>query len=107
MLDLLAASFTGPLFEAALEVWVAARTDNVLRTALGPLEAKIGRETFHLTATLLDADVNRPEVRDAVQATLELLRGLGVANLLSDDSHRRRAVLHGWSNHLASVLDRD
>jgi AcrR family transcriptional regulator len=106
VLDLLAASFAGPLFEAALEVWVAARTDKALRAALGPLEAKIGRETFHLTATLLDADVNRPEVRDAIQATLELLRGLGVANLLSDDSQRRRAVLHGWSHHLANVLDR-
>jgi len=106
VLDLLAASFAGPLFEAALEVWVAARTDKALRAALGPLEAKIGRETFHLTATLLDADVNRPEVRDAIQATLELLRGLGVANLLSDDSQRRRAVLHAWSHHLANVLDR-
>jgi len=104
VVDLLAASFTGPLFEAALEVWVAARTDRALRSALGPLEAKIGRETFRLTAGLLDADVSRPDVREAIQATLELVRGLGVANLLSDDSQRRRAVLHGWNRHLTDVL---
>ncbi|HEU0241132.1 MAG TPA: TetR/AcrR family transcriptional regulator [Micromonosporaceae bacterium] len=104
VVDLLAASFTGPLFEAALEVWVAARTDHALRSALGPLEAKIGREAFRLTAGLLDADVSRPDVREAIQATLELVRGLGVANLLSDDSQRRRAVLHGWNRHLTQVL---
>ena len=104
VVDLLAASFTGPLFHAALEVWVAARTDDALREALGPLEAKIGRELYRLTATLLDADESRTEVRDAIQATLELLRGLGVANLLSDDSHRRAAVLQSWNRHLAAIL---
>ena len=45
------------------------------------------------------------EVREAIQATLELMRGLGVANLLSDDSGRRRAVLRSWTQHLEVVLD--
>ena len=40
VVDLLAAAFTGPLFVAALEVWVAARTDPDLRAALVPLEAR-------------------------------------------------------------------
>ena len=34
VLDMLATAFTGPLFVAALEVWVAARTDPELRDAL-------------------------------------------------------------------------
>jgi len=104
VVDLLGSSFTGPLYHAALEVWVAARTDDALRSALVPLEAKIGRELFRLTATLLGADVSRPDVRDAIQATLELLRGLGVANLLGTDAHRSQAVLRGWSRHLTEVL---
>lgn len=104
VVDLLGSSFTGPLYHAALEVWVAARTDDALRSALVPLEAKIGRELFRLTATLLGADVSRPDVRDAIQATLELLRGVGVANLLGTDAHRSQAVLRGWSRHLTEVL---
>ncbi|HZD97654.1 MAG TPA: TetR/AcrR family transcriptional regulator [Micromonosporaceae bacterium] len=104
VVDLLGASFTGSLYHAALEVWVAARTDEALRSALVPLEAKIGRELFRLTAALLGADVSRPDVRDAIQATLELLRGLGVANLLGADAHRSQAVLRGWSRHLTEVL---
>ena len=105
VIDLLAAAFTGPLFHAALEVWVAARTDDALRDALVPLEATIGRELFRLTVELLDADDTRPDVRNAIQTTLELLRGLGVANLLSDDSARRRAVLADWTQHLTTITE--
>ena len=48
VIDMLAAAFTGPLFVAALEVWVAARTDPELRAALVPLEARVGREMHRL-----------------------------------------------------------
>jgi AcrR family transcriptional regulator len=103
--ELLAATFTGPLYQAALEVWVAARTDPALRTALVPLEARVGRELHHLAVDLFGADESRPRVREAVQATLDLMRGLGVANLLSDDSPRRGAILAVWTAQLAQVLD--
>lgn len=105
VLDLLASAFTGPLFAAALEVWVAARTDDALRGTLMPLEATIGRDLFRLTVDLLGVDDGRPEVRDAIQATLELMRGLGVANLLSDDTVRRRALLASWTHHLEAVIE--
>jgi AcrR family transcriptional regulator len=102
--DMLVAGFTGPLFAAALEVWVAARTDPELRAALVPLEARFGRELYRLTVAALGVDDTRPGVRAAVQATLDLLRGLGVANLLTDDSVRRAALLAHWKEHLGAVL---
>jgi AcrR family transcriptional regulator len=40
-LDLLWQSHSGPLFEAMLELWVAARTDEELRAALIPLEEEV------------------------------------------------------------------
>jgi AcrR family transcriptional regulator len=104
--ELLATAFTGPLYVAALEVWVAARTDPPLRAALVPLEARVGREMHHLAVDLFGADESRPRVREAVQATLDLLRGLGVANLLSDDSPRRRAILAMWTGQLSRLLER-
>ncbi len=104
-LDLLAGAFLGPLYLAALEVWVAARTDPALRAALIPLEARVGREMHRLAVDLLDADESRPQVREAVQATLDLLRGLGVANLLGDDSARRRAILAMWRDRLGALLE--
>lgn len=104
VVDMLATAFTGPFFVAALELWVAARTDPELRRALVPLEARVGREMHRLTVELLDADERVPGVRESIQATLDLLRGLGVANLLTDDSTRRTALLETWKRQLAAVL---
>ena len=104
VIELLSAAFTGPLYVAALEVWVAGRTDPALRAALVPLEARVGREMHRLAVDLLGADDRRPAVREAVQATLDLLRGLGVANLLSDDTPRRRAILAAWTGQLTEIL---
>jgi AcrR family transcriptional regulator len=104
VVDMLAAAFTGPLFAAAVEVVVAARTDPELRAAVVPLEARIGREIHRLTVDLLGADESRPGVREAVQATLDLLRGLGVANLLADDSARRAQLLAAWKRQLAHIV---
>ena len=103
-IDLLASLFTGPLFAAAIEVWVAARTDAALRTALVPVEARFGREVHRLTVELLGAHESRPGVREAVQTTLDLMRGLGVASLLTDDSARRTRLLADWTAHLRGVL---
>jgi AcrR family transcriptional regulator len=104
VVDMLAAAFTGPLFVAALEVWVAARTDPELRDALVPVEAHVGRDMHRLTVELLGADETEPGVRESVQATLDLMRGLGVASLLSDDSARRESLLRQWKRQLATVL---
>ena len=104
--DLLASLFTGPLFAAAIEVWVAARSEPALRATLVPLEARFGREVHRMTVQLLGADESRPGVRESVQATLDLLRGLGVASLLTDDSARRSRLLAEWSRQLTAALGR-
>jgi AcrR family transcriptional regulator len=104
LVDMLAASFTGPLFVAELELWLAARTDPELRAVLVPATERVAREMHRLTVDLLGADERRSGVSEAVQATLELLRGLGVANLLGDDSARRHALLTSWKRQLAAVI---
>ena len=93
------------MFDAALEVWVAARTDAAIRDALMPFEATLGRELYRLTVDLLHADDSRAGVRNAVQATLEVMRGLGVANLLGDEFDPVVAPSCSWTEHLASVIE--
>ena len=56
VLELLADHFTSPVFTAALELWVAARTDEALREAVVPLEQRVGRQTHRMTVELLGAD---------------------------------------------------
>jgi AcrR family transcriptional regulator len=104
VLEMLADQFTSPVFIAALELWVAARTDPALHDAVAPLEQRIGREIHRRTVELLGVDETRPGVRELVQATLDLVRGLGLANTVSDDADRRRRILDQWARTLDAHL---
>ena len=97
VLEILSDQFTSPVFLAALELWVAARTDSALRDAVGPLEQRIGRETHRQAVALLGVDESDSGARELVQATLDLLRGLGLADTIADDSRRRRRILDVWA----------
>lgn len=101
VLQVLADHVTSPAFTAALELWVAARTDPTLLAAVAPLEKRVGRETHRLTVEALGADETAPGMRELVQATLDLVRGLGLADTVTDDRRRRGRILDRW----AEVLD--
>jgi AcrR family transcriptional regulator len=98
--------YTGTLFRAALALWVASAAEPELRDQVVPLEARIGREVHRLTVDLLAADESVPGVRETIQATLDLARGLGLANLLTDDAARRGRIIGQWARTLDVVLDR-
>ncbi|MEU8824227.1 TetR/AcrR family transcriptional regulator [Streptomyces sp. NPDC048636] len=96
--------YTGPLFRAALQLWVAAANEEQLGTRVTALEARIGRETHRMAVELLGADESVPGVRETVQGLLDMGRGLGLANLLTDDGPRRERVVAQWAGILDGVL---
>lgn len=106
VVELVVELYTGPLFRAALELWVASSAEALLRAQVVPLEAKIGREVHRVTCELLGADEAEPGVREAIQVTLDLARGLGLANLLTDDRRRRAGIVRQWAAMLDATLRR-
>ncbi|WOX10441.1 TetR/AcrR family transcriptional regulator [Streptomyces sp. N50] len=96
--------YTGPLFRAALHLWVAASNEAQLRPRVTELEAKVGRETHRIAVELLSADESRQGVRESVQGLLDMARGLGLANLLTDDRARRARVVAQWAALLEHAL---
>jgi AcrR family transcriptional regulator len=104
VVDLIFALYSGTFFRAALALWVAAAAEPQLREQIVPLEARIGREVHRVVVDLLDADESVSGVRETVQATLDLARGLGLANLLTDDSRRRNRIAGQWSRILDAEL---
>jgi AcrR family transcriptional regulator len=96
--------YTGSLFRAALQLWLAASADESLRALVVPLERKIGRVSHQTAVELLGVDETRPGVRELVQGTLDLARGLALANILRDDSRRRRQVVRQWAETLDAAL---
>ena len=97
--------YSSPVFTAALELWVAARTDPALLAAVAPLEQRVGREAHRLTVEALGVDESRPGVRELVQATLDLVRGLGLADTITDDARRRARILDRWATTLEAALE--
>ncbi|MEU6179305.1 TetR/AcrR family transcriptional regulator [Streptomyces coeruleorubidus] len=96
--------YTGPLFRAALHLWVAASNEDQLRPRVTELESRVGRETHRIAVDLLAADESVPGVRETVQGLLDMARGLGLANLLTDDAVRRERVVEQWAGLLEQAL---
>ncbi|WP_069171287.1 TetR/AcrR family transcriptional regulator [Streptomyces griseus] len=96
--------YTGPLFRAAIQLWVAACNEAQLRPRVTELEARVGRETHRIAVQLLDADEARPGIRETVQGFLDMARGLGLANLLTNDAARRDRVVTQWARLLDDAL---
>ncbi len=102
--DALVGLYTGPLFRAALQLWVAASDEPQLAPRVTALEARIGRETHRMALALLGVEEKTAGVRETVQGLLDMARGLGLANLLTDDGPRRARVVAQWAQILQTVL---
>ncbi|MFF2085254.1 TetR/AcrR family transcriptional regulator [Nocardia sp. NPDC058176] len=98
-------SYTSPLFKAALQVWTHAAADPALRERIVPLEARFGRIAHRRAVEALGVDDSNPVNHHLVQATLDLARGLGLADVLTDDSARRKLIVDQWASTLHNALD--
>jgi AcrR family transcriptional regulator len=94
----------GELFRAALQVWTVAAADPELRATVVPLERRFARGVHRRAVRLLGVDDRDPARRALIQATLDLARGLALADVLTDDSRRRARVVRAWSDQLAAAL---
>ena len=75
--------------------WPLVELSALLRHAVAP---RVG------SPRLLRVDDTDPAVRGLIQATLDLARGLALADVLTDDSRRRARVVRAWSDQLAAAL---
>jgi AcrR family transcriptional regulator len=81
-LDLLWESHKGPLFQAALELWVAARTDPELRERLTPFEQKLAVRIYELSQDLFGEEVAaHPQFALRLAMALTTMQGLTLINV--------------------------
>ncbi|WP_068400939.1 TetR/AcrR family transcriptional regulator [Kribbia dieselivorans] len=95
---------TDTFFKAAVQAWTAAAADPALLEHIGPLERRFARGVHAVAVELLEVDDSDPRVRSLIQGTLDMARGLGLADLLSDDSKRRARIIAAWSEQLRDAL---
>jgi AcrR family transcriptional regulator len=104
LVDLVAEAFSGPLFTAALELWVGARTDPELHRSLVGFERIAGRGLAGLWRELA-GDLADAERFDAVlELTMHLARGMALQKILRSDDSARRRLLALWQALAAEAL---
>ena len=104
LLALVAEAFGGPLFDAALELWVAARTDTELHRSLVEFERVAGRGLAQLWREVAGdlADASRFDA--VLQLTMHLARGMALQKILRSDDTARRRLLQLWREMASSAL---
>ena len=103
IVDLVWHELQGPAFAVALELWVAARTDEALREALLPLQEKIFRTVHRGVTSLVGED--HPRAPLLVQFTIDLLTGSHLAGILQPRAGTD-AVVVAWKQALRTLAGR-
>ncbi|MBJ7328296.1 MAG: TetR/AcrR family transcriptional regulator [Solirubrobacteraceae bacterium] len=94
MLDLLWEGHSGAVFDATLELWVAARTDPVLRENLVTLERDVTMSMWNLAQSTFGEKSKDPEFREDMELVLAVVRG--VALLRASSGEKSPAVERRW-----------
>lgn len=105
VVDLAWADLAGPWFFAALELWVAARTDAELRAALLPTQERLFRALHDgLLAVLGPEHGEDPRAATLVEFTIDALTGLSMTTMLVDRPEQRALLLARWKRALGVLL---
>jgi len=96
VLELMWSSFSGPLFYASLELWVAARTDSELHAGVYDLERNVGRAMRDLWREFVGDAASERDYEELVELSLHLLRGMALQRILRDDDSERRRHFDHW-----------
>lgn len=104
VVNMLVNLYSGPLFGAAMQIWAAAAADESLSSRVLPLEESLARAALRAAMGLLGVDESNSGARDAVRVTLDLARGLGLADVLRLDAPRRRVIVRRYAQMLDAAI---
>ena len=102
-LDLLWSSHRGPLFQASLELWTAARTDRELREKLVPVERRLVLNIYDLCRDLFGERVASNEKFEPLLAmSLSMMQGLA---LLQSVELEPRQLERAWGFYRDQLVE--
>jgi AcrR family transcriptional regulator len=84
LLDELWRVHTGPVFQATMELWVAARTDDEIRAAMDDVSRDITRLIARSAGTYFPQTMARPGAGEALDHALATMRGLALLRFTGD-----------------------
>jgi AcrR family transcriptional regulator len=105
MLDRTWEIHTGPVFQATMELWVAARTDPEIREAMDEVARDVTRMIAAGASELFPELMRRPRAGEVLDMGLAIMRGLALLRFTGDhaDVERRWRRARG---HLLELYER-
>ncbi len=104
-LDLLWSVYADPHIQVSIELWAASRTDAELHAALVGQERGFGRLMRARCRQLFgDEAVSRPGFDEALDVTLQLLRGAALTSVMRPDARRFARLREVWGAVLTRWL---
>ncbi|HEX4400169.1 MAG TPA: TetR/AcrR family transcriptional regulator [Galbitalea sp.] len=104
--DALWATFQGPLFRAALQLWTAAQHNPELAAALAPREHELGRRIRLSMARLFgDASAAHPRFGDLVSLLISSMRGIALTYTFEKRDATNEPYLALWHALAHQALD--
>ncbi|MGE5185307.1 MAG: TetR/AcrR family transcriptional regulator [Acidobacteriota bacterium] len=105
VLDLLWQCFSGEMFQVAMELRTAARTDPELRPVLVAAERSLRDRILAQARTLFGKDVaDHPGIERAFDLTLQFMIGAAMTGVLHKDESRLRDLIDDWKQLFPTVL---
>lgn len=106
VLELLWQCFSGTMFQVAMELRTAARTDPELRGVLVVAERALRDRIFAQARTLFGKDVAaHPGLERALDLTLQLMIGAAMSAQLHGDAARLRDLIDDWKLSFPTLLE--
>lgn len=97
-IDQLWEAYSGTLSTAAVELWVAARTDPELRRSLLPVDRALGHATLQFYRQIVGSDVDEHRAETLLLLTVHLIRGLALDAMIGGDARRRATLMAEWKS---------
>jgi len=104
-LDLLWRSYTSPLFQGAMDLWAAGRTDAELRSHLVKIEREFDRQTMQLARRLFPEAAERADFESLIELAASTIRGLTLLDTLHAGRERSRRQWPFCRARLAAMLE--
>lgn len=92
---------TEPVFQATMELWVAARTDDEIRGAMADVARDITRLIAQGGAELFPELMAKPRAGELLDMTLATIRGLALLRFMADEQDGERRWRRAKRNLLA------
>jgi AcrR family transcriptional regulator len=91
---------TGPIFQATMELWVAARTDGEIRAAMDDVARDVSRLIAQRATEMFPELMVKPRANELLDLTLAAMRGLALLRFTSDHADVERR----WRRGRAQLL---